>query len=84
MTKGEKKIRKERILQMERIMRKINNESIFESWLLIGVADGDLDESSTWEDVDDYYIESDNYSFITGVFLKLTAEAIKDGGFVNE
>lgn len=83
MTKAEKKIRKEHVLQMERIMRKINNESIFETWLLIGVADGDLDESSTWEDVDDYYIESDNYSFIIGVFLKLTAEAIKDGGFIN-
>lgn len=72
MSKGEKKIRKERILQMERIMRRINNENIFATWLVAGVADGDLD---------DYYIEDETYSFITGLFLKLTLSAIKHGGF---
>lgn len=81
MTKGEKKIRKERILQMERIMRRINNENIFATWLVAGVADGDLDENSKWEEVDDYYIEDETYSFITGLFLKLTLSAIKHGGF---
>lgn len=81
MTKGEKKIRKERILQMDRIMRKINNENIFATWLVAGVAAGDLDDDSKWEDVDDYYIEDVTYSFITGLFLKLTLSAIKHGGF---
>ena len=78
MTKGEKKLRKERILDMDWIVRNLGDEDLLESWLMCGVADGDLDNNSTSEDVDDYYIDSDNYSYITGLFIRIMKRAIKE------
>ncbi len=59
---------------MEFIARQINDENIFESWLSVGVADGDIfygDLSSDKSSVDDleYYIESDNFAELMGAFL---------------
>lgn len=71
---------------MELLARQINDESVFMSWLISAVADGDieygdLDVSS--EDVEnlDYYIEDDaNFADILDTFLDCMARARKSGG----
>lgn len=59
---------------MEFIARQINDERIFESWLSIGIADGDIPygnfstDTYSVEDLE-YYCESDNFADIMGAFL---------------
>ncbi len=53
------KARKQLVLAMETVVRAINEEGIDDGWLMCGVADGDLNADSTWEDVDDFYVEDD-------------------------
>ena len=55
---------------MELIARCINDEEIFDSWLMCGVADGDIDGSEDDEDLE-YYCEDDNFAELMGLFLRL-------------
>lgn len=70
---------------MEYIVRNLNDESIFDSWLYAGVADGDIPyghvaiEPGDEEDLD-YYIEDDNFSDLISLFLRLMTRARKSGG----
>lgn len=64
---------------MEMIARCINNEDIFMPWLSVGVADGDITEDTTDEDLE-YYCEDDNFAELMELFLRLMARAKKDGG----
>ena len=73
--------RKKMVLAMEYIARQINDEDVFEPWLMLGVADGDLSYGE-WdpEVVDDYYIEDDNFRDLMDCFLRRMKYANKSGG----
>ena len=65
---------------MELLARSVNNEEILISrWFSGGVADGDIDEDTTDEDLD-YYIEDENFSDIMACFLRCMADAKSDVG----
>ena len=73
--------RKKAVVAMEYLARCINDEDIFESWLMCGVADGDINFGSfDIDEVDDYYIKDDNFGEITELFTRLMARANKSGG----
>ncbi len=73
--------RKKMVLAMEYIARCINDEDVFEPWLMFGVADGDISsESFDLEEVDDYYIEDDNFRDLMDSFLRIMVRAKKSGG----
>ena len=73
--------RQKMVLAMEYIARQINDEEVFEGWLMGGVADGDL-EYGEWnpEVVEDYYIKDDNFRDLMDCFLRRMAGAKKSGG----
>jgi hypothetical protein len=64
---------------MDTLARAINNENILPRWLLVGVADGDVDGNETDEDLD-FYCEDDTFAEIMGLFLQIMSAANKDGG----
>lgn len=65
---------------MEFIARQINDETIFESWLMCGVADGDIDGSETDEDLECYVDDDKEFADLMGLFLRLMKRAGKSGG----
>lgn len=70
---------------MEYIARQVNDEDVFESWLMNGVADGDIeygDLSVSHNDVEnlEYYIEDNSFADLMGCFNRLMARAYKSGG----
>ncbi len=79
------------ILCMEILARNINNEDIFESWLLCGIPDGDIPYENAVDSIakiadefiDDYDLlltEPNWYCDLTQLFLKLMRKASADGG----
>lgn len=81
------KERKTLVMCMEFIARNINDEEVFEGWLMNGVADGDIiyDEiidnfEETRDLVDEYYIEDDSLRDLMDCFLRRMKGAIKSGG----
>ena len=73
--------RKKMVAAMEFIARQINDEDVFEDWLVNGVADGDIKYGSLDpEEVDDYYIEDDNFRDLMDLFLGLMRGAKRSGG----
>ena len=72
------------VLAMEMIARAINDEDIFESWLMVGVADGEIDRYSLdINQVDEYYTEDEHYRELMDLFLRLMARAYKSGGLYD-
>lgn len=70
---------------MEYIARQVNDEDVFESWLMCGVADGDIeygDLSVSHNDAENLecYIEDDSFADLMGCFNRLMARAYKSGG----
>ena len=70
---------------MEFMARQINDEEVFEEWLMDGVADGDidageLDVKSGDEDLLDYYIQDDHFAELMDTFAHAIARARKSGG----
>lgn len=68
---------------MEFIARQINDEMVFDGWLMNGVADGDIqysDLSADADDFDEYYIEDEHFRKLMGCFLRRMAKAYKSGG----
>lgn len=70
---------------MEFLARQINDEEVFEKWLVDGVADGDidageLDVKSGDEDLLDYYIEDEHFADLMDTFAHVIARARKSGG----
>lgn len=68
---------------MEFIARQINDEMVFDGWLMNGVGDGDIeygDLSADDDDFDEYYIEDKHFSELMGCFLRRMASARKSGG----
>lgn len=74
-----KKERVELVRAMELIARAVNDESVFMMWLNCGVADGDINESTTDEELD-YYTEDENFADLMDTFLYLMSKAKKSGG----
>lgn len=75
--------RAEMVRSMDRLVRAINNEEYLMSWLMNGVADGDITGRETDEDLE-YYCDDDNYGYLMGLFLRLMARANKDGGLYSD
>ncbi len=70
---------------MEFIARQINNEYIFEGWLMNGVADGDIEpgDLSVKEDDEDnldYYISDEHFAELMACFLRRMENAKRSGG----
>lgn len=73
--------RKKMVVCMEFIARQINDEDVFEGWLMGGVADGDISRGSLdIEEVDEYYIKDDNFRDLMDCFLRRMYCARKSGG----
>lgn len=69
------------VLAMEYIARQINDEDVFDGWLMCGVADGDIPYGSIdVEKVDDYYLEDDNFKDLMSCFLRRMVGAYNSGG----
>lgn len=73
--------RRKAIVCMEYLARQINDEDVLDSWLMCGVADGDIDygnlDATT---VEDWYIEDDNFKDIMSTFLICMKNAYRSGG----
>lgn len=70
---------------MEFLARQINDEEVFEEWLMDGVADGDidvgdLDVKGDDEELLDYYIEDEHFADLMDTFAHVIARARKSGG----
>lgn len=67
---------------MEYICRQINNEIVFDGWLMNGVADGDIEygDFATVDDNMDYYIEDESFADLMGCFLRIMKGAERSGG----
>lgn len=64
---------------MELLARSVNDESDLMGWLMCGVADGDIDEDTTDDELVDYVEDDDSFAEIMGCFLRTMSRA-KDGG----
>lgn len=65
---------------METLARSINDERVFSTWLLLGVADGDIDENTPDEELDFYVEEDVQFADLMNTFLKCMSNAYKNGG----
>ena len=68
---------------METIARCVNDEEVFYRWLLCGVADGDIDDDTTDEDLE-YYCEDKTFADLMARFLDLMTAAKKSGGLYED
>lgn len=81
------KERVQMVKAMEYITRQLNDESIFMTWLSIGVADGDipygdLEYRGNGDEVDEgleYYCEDKNFADLMDTFLSLMRRASREG-----
>ena len=74
------KKRIEVVRAMETLARSINDESVFYRWLLYGVADGDIDENTTDEELEFYVEDDEQFADLMNTFLKCMSSAYKSGG----
>lgn len=67
---------------MEFIARQINDEDVFEGWLISGVADGDIEYGDLDSDGEnlDWYIEDEHFEELMECFLRRMSRANKSGG----
>lgn len=70
---------------MEFIARQINDEGVFESWLISGVADGDIEYGDLEvrdEDREELevYIEDESFADLMNTFLYVMKKAERSGG----
>ena len=76
--------RAEVVKAMDTLVRCINYEDYIDSWLMCGVADGDITENTTLEDIIDYgYCEDGNFKDLMTLFLKLMNRAGNGGLFCD-
>ncbi len=73
------KLRTEVVRAMETLARCVNDENVFEHWLVLGVADGDINETTTDEELE-YYIEDETLAELMDTFLNLMSRAKRCGG----
>lgn len=85
-----KKIERIKMIKaMEFIARQVNDEDIFETWLVSGVADGDIEYGDLQvndSDLDEkngdmwFYIKDNIFAEIMDTFLYMMRKAYKSGG----
>ena len=69
------------VLAMEYIARQINDENVFDGWLMCGVADGDIPYGSMdIADVDESYLNDDTFEELMSCFLRRMKGAYESGG----
>lgn len=80
------RIKEERIKAvkaMEFLARQINNENIFETWLSMGPADGDIEYGDLTSDISEdleYFIEDNEFRDLMKTFLNVMSRAKDNGG----
>ena len=83
LTKAQAKM----IIEMDDIVRCINDENIVESWLMGGVPDGDIPykETISMEDINEIaeMYDEDDFKVFVGCFLRCMKSAGKDGLYVD-
>lgn len=72
-------VRAKMVRAMEYVARTVNDEDVFESWLINGVADGDIYGTETDEELE-FYCEDINFADLMERFLDLMTAAKKSGG----
>ena len=80
MTKMNRKERADVIRAMDLLARSCNDEEVFELWLLCGVADGDIDEKTSDDEILDWYGQDDHFADLMDVFLSVMKQAKMSGG----
>lgn len=87
MTKVNKVERIKMVKAMEFIARQVNNEDVFEEWLILGVADGDIEygDLTINKDLDEeeaaWYVDDDKqFAALMETFLSVMVGAKEDGG----
>ena len=81
-----RKERAQTLLAMDYLAGCINDEEIFDKWLMVGIPDGEIDYNSSYEEIisqledDDYYMDDVVFSELMSVFLAVMVKAIKSGG----
>lgn len=84
MSKDKIENRKRMVLAMEMIARAVNDEEVFESWLMCGVPDGEITRYSIdTNEVDEYFVEDRNYRELMDLFLVVMKNAYKSGGLYD-
>lgn len=74
--------REKMVRAMEFIVRNVNDEEVFEYWLLDGVADGDIEygDLNCSDNFDNWYIEDEHFRNLMTDFLQCMVGAWKSGG----
>lgn len=85
MAKVYNKLEREKlVMAMEYIARQVNDEAVFEDWLVAGVGDGDIRYGALDPNVNggaEWYAEDDDvFADLMGVFLAVMHEAYLSGG----
>ena len=77
----DKNDRAKMILAMEFVARQINDEDVFDRWLMCGVADGDIPYGSmNIDDVDEDYLNNSSFEDVMSCFLRCMKGAYNSGG----
>ena len=79
MDATEKKQRVEMVKSMETIARALNDEEIFEVWLMNGVDDGGINDDTTDDEIFKNYCEDDiQFADLMACFARLMKYAVTD------
>ena len=73
------KLRTKVVRSLDDIANLVNDEQVFEYWLLYGVADGDIDDTTTDEELESY-CEDSTFAELLDDFLTLMSKAKRSGG----
>lgn len=69
---------------MEFIARQVNDEEVFEGWLINGIADGDIEYGdlgvSDDDEILDYCVDDADFAELMALFLRIMRRADKSGG----
>jgi hypothetical protein len=74
------KRRAEVVRAMDTLARCINDETILDNWLALGVADGDIKPDTTDEDIACYYEVDETFEDLMTTFLRNMCRAANNGG----
>lgn len=77
----EMKERVQAVRAMELLARSVNCEDYIEPWIVLGVADGDITEETTDEEIaEDYCEDNECFSELMNLFLGIMKKAKSNGG----
>lgn len=65
---------------METLARCINDEKVFSTWLSLGVADGDITENTSDEELEFYVENNVQFADLMHTFLRCMNNAYYNGG----